>query len=622
MKRIKKLISAVLVLTLVLSVAQVVPAAAEGTLALGDTGEEVKKLQTRLSELSYDETETDGVFGPGTEKAVAAFQRRNRLLETGMADPTTQRVLYSDSAVPAKKSSARAATEANGLSADVLFDVEYATEEDGMAFYEAPASTFMPVMKAATGARFTELARDGYSYIKENGFVSAASSPLSTFAADVDTSSYAQLRRMILEGRAVPRDAVRIEEMLNYFHYTAGAPKENEPFHVQLELTECPWNADTRLLRVCLTAREASAQEKRPRHLIFLIDTSGSMTGSDRLDLVKRAFLMLLDTLDGRDHISIVTYASEEKTVLEYVPASEKTRIMEAITSLEAGGWTNGGAGILSAYALADAHRQEGESARILLATDGDLNVGITSEGELARLVMDKKRSGTLLTVLGFGYGNYQDNKLEALADYGDGVCHYIDTIYEARRALISEAGGAFDLVAKDVKLQLDFNPAYISGYRLIGYEDRVMEARDFDDDQKDGGEVGSGQQVTALYELAMAGSGFAVDTKESRYQSAGKGQENGQLLTLDIRAKTPGSDVSQLFSYPMEAVEPAGMSGDQAFAAAVAMTGMLLRDSEYKGSASWAKALELMRDKAPITGDPYREEFLYLVTLLERQSK
>ena len=618
MKTLRKCLSFVLSLMLLASAWSNAMAEDWPMLQEGDRGEAVLKLQERLMELGYGETETDGIYGDGTRSAVMAFQLRNGLLATGIADQTTQRILYSEQAVRAAIGREKVLSEDE----EVWETVEVEVLTDGLvAAAVQPMTTAFPAFSSAAypaNARGLDFDRDSYALIRENGFQSVATAPFSTFAADVDTSSYAQLRARILRGEKVPADSVRTEEVLNYFRYQPKAPADGEPFGVTMELTDCPWNAETKLLRVLLTAREVSEAERAPRHLIFLIDTSGSMEGADRLDLVKRAFLMLLETMSAQDRVSIVTYASREETVLEHVSAGEKTRIMEAITDLSADGWTDGSAGLIRAYEIADRWRQAGQNTRILLATDGDLNVGVTSEGELARLVMEKKQSGTLLTVLGFGYGNYQDDRLQALANYGDGNCYYIDTIYEARKALVTEAGGTFDLVASDVKIQLDFNPAAVRGYRLIGYENKLLSAEDFADDQKDGGDIGSGQQMTALYELVPADSAFDFGAVESRY---GQPQPGGtdEWLTLDLRAKLPGGTESVLYSYPLNGSAAESMSDDMRFAAAVAETCMCLRDSEWKGSATYSGALGLLRESG-VMGDPYREEFVYLLDLLERE--
>ena len=388
-----------------------------------------------------------------------------------------------------------------------------------------------------------------------------------------------------------------------------------------MELARCPWNPDTLLLQVGLQAKEVMAEERPAHNLVFLIDVSGSMFGEDRLDLVKRAFLMLLDELKPTDTVSIVTYASRDEVVLSGVPAADKVRIMEAISGLEAGGSTNSAAGIQTAYALAEQYAVEGGVNRVLMATDGDFNVGISSEGDLARLIMEKKEKGVRLTMLGVGYGTYKDNKLETLADYGDGNYYYLDSIFEARRALVSEAGGTLVEVAKDVKLQLDFNPARVKGYRLIGYEDRLLAPEDFADDTKDGGEIGSGHRVTALYEIVPVGSSFDVGAPESKYAQPAAGENAGEWLTLNIRAKKPDADQSELWSYPLDAEPAEALSDNMKFAAAVAEAGMLLRDSEFKGDSTYSAALALARDCGSVTGDPYKEEFVYMLTLLERQA-
>ena len=613
MKHRKKL-ACMLLAVLLLSAA--LPALGEnGLWQKGDTGEEVLLIQARLKELGYLENET-GVFDDETEQAVMSFQWINGLLETGMVDGITWTVLFSQSA--------RGAVEAwRSYDAEDGLAAYEAAGSGFLSAYPAPMTTGMPSMAASKQAYYeeTDWNTDEFTFIRENGFQSAAVSPLSTFAADVDTASYAQVRSRILAGEAVPADMVRVEEMLNYFHYDYQGPAGDEPFGVTMELAPCPWNPDTLLLQIGLQAKEIKTED-RPRHnLVFLIDVSGSMFGSDRLDLVKRAFLMLLDELEPTDTVSIVTYASRDEVVLLGVPAADKVRIMEAISGLNAHGSTNSAAGIQTAYQIAERNASEGSVNRIIMATDGDFNVGLTSEGDLARLVMEKKKAGVQLTMLGVGYGNYKDNKLEALADYGDGNYYYLDSIFEARRALVTEAGGTLIEVARDVKLQLDFNPGKVLAYRLIGYEDRIMAAEDFADDTKDGGEIGSGHRVTALYEIVPVGSAFQMDVPQSKYQT-GASDASGEWLTLSIRAKKPGCEESELTSYPLSGEPAEALSDNMKFASAVAEAAMLLRDSEWKGNATYAQALSLARDCGAVTGDPYKEEFVYLLTLLERQAE
>ena len=381
----------------------------------GDTGEKVTEIQLRLKELGYLEGEATGSFDEATERALTEFQSWNGLLASGMADEKTMEVLFSEEAAP------QVVDETEDY-----FLTEEAWETGAWdAAASMPTATGMPVMNMkSAGMGWTETEywhTDEYAFFRENTFQSVQNAPLSTFAADVDTASYAQLRRMILQGERIPEDAVRVEEMLNYFHYSYAQPKGNEPFGVTMELAPCPWNSGTMLLLVGLQARVIPAENRPAQNLVFLIDVSGSMFGEDRLDLVKRAFLQLLEELQPTDTVSIVTYASRDEVVLEGVPAADKTRIMDAISNLEAGGSTNSAAGIQTAYRLAEKYATETSANRILMATDGDFNVGMTSEGDLARLVMEKKEGGTRLTMLGVGYGNYKDNKLEALADYGDG---------------------------------------------------------------------------------------------------------------------------------------------------------------------------------------------------------
>ncbi|MBR5960392.1 MAG: von Willebrand factor type A domain-containing protein [Clostridia bacterium] len=575
----------------------------------GDTGEKVTWIQTRLKELEYLDKEPSGIFDEDTEQALQEFQRRQGLLVTGMADSITMQALAT---VTEKKSETR-----SRMYDDVLYE---ATECEASAPMVMATGMPAPALSGAAMKGQIDWNTEEYTTFESNRFLSTLTSPLSTFAADVDTSSYAVFRRKVLNGERIPAGSIRVEEMLNYFHYTYTQPREGEPFGVTTEIAPCPWNEKTKLMLIGLQAAEIRKDERPGHNLVFLIDTSGSMYGSDRLDLVKRAFMLLLDELDPEDTISIVTYASRDRVVLEGTPAADKTRIMEAISELEACGGTNGSVGITRAYEIAAKYYREGGVNRILLATDGDLNVGVTSEGDLAQLVTEKKESGISLTCLGFGMGNYKDNKMEALADYGDGNCRYIDTIYEARKALVEEGGGTFITVAKDVKIQVDFNPAMVKGYRLIGYEDRVMAAEDFANDEKDGGEIGSGHRMTALYEIVPADSDFDFGEVGSRYQAAQANGEDKDWLTVSIRAKEPEGSVSKLYEYPVneEAVR-AEMSENMRFAAAVTETAMLINDSEWKGESTWAQALELARGCKNVSGDAYKEEFVYLLTLLER---
>ena len=604
----KKLTAILMAVLMLLSAAAAAAGEENKIWQKGDSGEKVTWIQTRLKELGYLEEEPTGVFDEETEAALLEFQWNEGLLATGMADARTLEALEKTTETKQARNTAY---------------YEAATEyEDSYMPMSVTGYAGAPAKNSSWSMTDTVYNTEEYTMFESNRFLSTKTAPLSTFAADADTSSYALFRRKVLNGDRVSADSVRVEEMLNYFHYDYAQPRGNEPFGVTTEIGPCPWNPKTKLLLIGLQAQEVKKEERPGHNLVFLIDTSGSMLGTNRLDLVKRAFILLLDELDPEDTVSIVTYASQDRVVIEGVPAADKTRIMEAISELEAGGSTNGSAGIIRAYEIAEKYYRKGGVNRILLATDGDLNVGTTSEGDLARLVTEKKKAGISLTCLGFGMGNYKDNKMEALADYGDGNCRYIDSIHEARKALVEEGGGTFITVAKDVKIQVDFNPARVKGYRLIGYEDRLMAPEDFANDEKDGGEIGSGHRMTALYEIVPVGSDFEFGGTESRYQEEKEQETSGsaEWLTVSIRAKEPEGTESRLYEYPVDdSALTETLSDNLRFAAAVAETGMLLRDSEWKGTATWGQALELVRGCASVNGDPYKEEFVYLLTLLER---
>ncbi len=452
-----------------------------------------------------------------------------------------------------------------------------------------------------------------YSAITENSYKSTVSDPLSTFSIDVDTASYTNLRRMINSGWEIPEDAVRIEEMINYFHYDYPAPNAGEPFSVTTELSDCPWNSDTKLMLVGLQAEEVELSERAPMNLVFLIDVSGSMYSSDKLPLVQKAFTLLTENLTPADRISIVTYAGSDSVLLEGADGGDQKAVLDAIDSLEAGGSTAGAAGINTAYEIAEKYFISGGNNRIVLATDGDLNVGISSEAELKNLVEEKRKSGVYLSVLGFGTGNIKDNKMETLADNGNGNYSYIDSEIEARKVLVEEMGGTLVTVAKDVKIQVEFNPAYIKGYRLIGYENRVMSAEDFADDTKDAGEIGAGHRVTALYEVVMNDSPMELSSGDLKYTD-NSGTENGELLTVAIRYKEPDGSTSKLLEYPLsDTAYSAQMSDNMRFASAVAEFGLLLRNSEYKGSATRDSVLGLLAE-CDTANDPYKTELIELV--------
>lgn len=452
-----------------------------------------------------------------------------------------------------------------------------------------------------------------YNYIEENGFKSVMDEPLSTFSVDVDTASYGNIRRMLRAGELIPADAVRIEEMINYFHYDYPEPTGDAPFSVTTEYAPCPWNEDSRLLLIGLQAKEIDFSQRPASNLVFLLDVSGSMYSADKLPLVQKAFTMLTENLDERDRVSIVTYAGYESVVLDGVPGTQKAKIAAALDDLKAGGSTAGAAGIERAYELAQKNFIQGGNNRLILATDGDLNVGISSEGALTRLIQKKRESGVHLSVLGVGTGNLKDNKMEALADNGNGNYNYLDSVYEAKKVLVDEMGGTLITVAKDVKIQVEFNPAQVSGYRLVGYENRLLNQEDFDNDKIDAGEIGSGHSVTALYEIIPAGG--AEQPTPLKYQTTGTPTGSSELLTVKLRYKAPNGNTSKLLEYPVEsAVYQEEASLNLSFASAVAEFGMLLRNSEYKGSADFNQVMELAESCVGRDSDDYRKEFLELV--------
>ncbi|MBO4420223.1 MAG: von Willebrand factor type A domain-containing protein [Lachnospiraceae bacterium] len=455
-----------------------------------------------------------------------------------------------------------------------------------------------------------------YKYIDENGWKVVSVSPFSTFAADVDTASYANLRRMINEGYTIPADAVRVEELINYFKYDYAAPTGSDPFSITTELAPCPWNDKTQLLLVGIKAKDIDMSQRKPSNLVFLVDVSGSMNGADRLGLVQDSFKMLTDELDENDRISLVTYASGDRVVFEGLSGANKKEITQKVEDLFASGGTNGSAGIQTAYEIAERYFIEGGNNRIILATDGDLNIGVTDTGSLTRLVQEKAKNGVELSVLGFGRGNISDERMEALADNGNGNYNYIDSINEAKKVLVDEMGGTLFTVAKDVKFQLEFNPATVKGYRQIGYENRAMAAEDFADDTKDGGEIGAGHNVTVLYEIALLGSEQELPEIDSKYSRVTVDDNaTGDYLTVNIRYKAPNGDTSTLIEKAVDgSVFSEKMSENMSWAAGVAQAGMLIRKSEYAGTSNMDDVIERLSELECTREDDYRKEFCELM--------
>ncbi len=466
---------------------------------------------------------------------------------------------------------------------------------------------------------------EAYDPVADNPFEVVEQDPLSTFSVDVDTASYANVRRFLNGGRLPPRDAVRIEEMINYFSYAYPGPTDEHPFSVHVEVAGCPWTPGHRLMRVGLKGRVVEYDERPDCNLVFLVDVSGSMRPANKLPLLKRALGMLAGELADFDRVAIVVYAGSSGLVLPSTTCNNEDTILHALENLEAGGSTNGGAGIQLAYDIAESHFIDGGVNRVVLATDGDFNVGVTDRGSLIRLIEEKARSGVFLSVLGFGMGNLKDSTLEQLADKGNGNYAYIDTLKEAEKVLVDQVGGTLITIAKDVKIQIEFNPLEVGAYRLIGYENRVLAARDFNDDAKDAGEIGAGHTVTALYEIIPAGGEFDAGSADVtgvdplRYQSGAQPSalaDSGELLTLKLRYKKPDEDVSRLLEQSVydEGRSFAETSSDFRFAAAVASFGMLLRDSPHKGAWTYDAVLELAEHALGDDVHGYREELVGLV--------
>ncbi len=473
-----------------------------------------------------------------------------------------------------------------------------------------------------------------YPRYVENAFESVRNAPLSTFSVDVDNASYANVRRFLNQNQMPPHDAVRIEEMVNYFTYSYPQPRGDVPFSVNMEVAGCPWNKEHRLVRVGLKGKEIAQDKRPPSNFVFLIDVSGSMSPSERLPLIKQALRMLVKRMTENDRIAMVVYASSSGVVLGSTSCVNKEKILEAIDRLEAGGSTNGGEGIQKAYALAEEHFIKGGVNRVILATDGDFNVGITDQGELVNLIQKKAKSGVFLSALGVGTDNYKDALLQKLADKGNGNYYYLDSLEEAQKVLIQQMNGTLVTIAKDVKIQIEFNPAQVQSYRLIGYEKRILEAEDFNNDKKDAGEIGAGHTVTALYEIVPVGvdeddtNHRAVDdlkyqpnrSKEIARPTPRRGDwpvaTDKDLLTLKLRYKKPDGDKSKLLEFPLidDGKKFNNASSDFRFATAVAGFGMLLKHSEYRGNFSYDQALEIASAAKGDDKEGYRAEFITLV--------
>ncbi|QCS48661.1 VWA domain-containing protein [Picosynechococcus sp. PCC 11901] len=496
------------------------------------------------------------------------------------------------------------------------------TGMDAMAPQVAETES-MPVMPPPDGdipQEAPDLSQEDYNLIRDNPFQLVRTEPLSTFALDVDSGAYSNVRRFLDDGQLPPADAVRLEEMINYFTYDYPAP-DDQPFAISTELSQAPWQPQHQLLRIGIKGQEIANEALPPSNLVFLFDVSGSMNDPDKLPLLKSAFRLLVNELRPEDRVSIVVYAGAAGLVLPSTSGAEKETILAALDNLEAGGSTAGGEGIELAYQEAAENFFDNGNNRIVLATDGDFNVGMSSDAELIRLIEQKREQDIFLTVLGFGTGNLKDAKMEQLANNGNGNYAYIDNILEAKKVLVTEMGGTLLTLAKDVKIQVEFNPAQVQAYRLLGYENRLLAAQDFNDDTKDAGELGAGHTVTALYEIVPVGVDSPVElptVDDLKYQETQSNSGNfaGELLQLKLRYKPPTGDNSALItqaiandSTPLDQASP-----DFRFAAAVAEFGMLLRDSPYRGESSFDQVLELAQGSKGADPEGYRSEFIQLV--------
>jgi Ca-activated chloride channel family protein len=481
-----------------------------------------------------------------------------------------------------------------------------------------------PSEAMSPGSHFSPFNTEEYDRIYENIFLDALKNPLSTFSIDVDTASYANIRRFINDNQYPYKDAVRIEEMINYFAYDYPLPTNKHPFSIYTEISDCPWNPDHRLIHIGLQGKMLESKQLPPSNLVFLLDVSGSMEPPDKLPLLKKAFKLLIHELGDEDRVSIVVYAGAAGLVLPSTPANQKDKILSALDRLSAGGSTAGGAGIQLAYKVAWENFIPDGNNRVILATDGDFNIGVSSTSELLRIIEEKRKKGIFLTILGFGTGNYKDGRMEQIADKGNGNYHYIDNLLEAKKVFINDMRGTLFTIAKDVKIQVEFNPAKVKAYRLIGYENRMLKKEDFEDDTKDAGELGAGHTVTAIYEVIPYGSEEEVpvvgDLKYQVVKIDPKAYKSKEILTVKLRYKKPDGEKSQLIEMPLADmnVPLAETSENFKFSAAVAEFGMLLRDSEFKGKSSYEDVLKLAQEGKGPDRFGYRTEFIKLVEMCQ----
>ncbi len=531
--------------------------------------------------------------------------------ETGSPHPADKTAWVPPIAAPAPSTHEKKET---GLPGPAAMGMMLQDSSAGRAIHAAAATNDLrlPV--------YPQLQRESYSAITENPFIATSNDPLSTFAIDVDTASYANIRRWLTGGNLPPVGAIRIEEMINYFSYHYPEP-DSGPIGLTVELGPCPWQPDNKIARIGIKAQDLDRENIPPSNLVFLIDVSGSMNEVNKLPLLQQSMLLLAGELTSQDRVSIVVYAGADQVILVPTAGDRQDEIKEAINALSAGGSTHASSGIVTAYQLARQSFIKNGNNRIILASDGDFNVGVTSRDELERLISKERESGIFLTVLGFGQDNYHDDTMEILADKGNGNYRYIDSLLEAKKVLIKERAGTLFTLARDVKLQIEFNPSRVGGYRLIGYENRALADEDFNNDTKDAGEIGAGHRVTALYELIPIGAQAIPKVDPLKYQAAMMaGDNSAEVLNVKLRYKPLSSHKSVLLTLAATdtAITLASTSDDFRFAVSVAGFGMLLSHSEYAGSLSYAQLITMARQSRSTDDDGYRAEFVRLVEMSE----
>jgi Ca-activated chloride channel family protein len=584
----------------------------------------VGKYELRVSFIGYGETTIAQSVGSGTDTTVVDVALNASAVEMSTVVIKGERLknkLTTSSVQTVSPKTINELSNANSVGDVSKLQAGIVNKGENLYMRGGRAGETKDLRDKRTGTRSffpgTEFHTEEYGRIYENGFLDVIQNPLSTFSVDVDAASYANVRRFISDGQLPPKDAVRIEELINYFEYDYPEPDEDDPFSVTTEVVRCPWNRDNQLVLIGLQGKSVDAEDMPPGNLVFLIDVSGSMNQPNKLPLVKSAFRMLVKQLRPEDRVSIVVYAGNTGLVLPSTGGRHKGEILSAIDRLEAGGSTAGGEGLRLAYDVArENFRKEGNN-RVILATDGDFNVGISSTSELVRFIEERREEGIFLSVLGFGTDNLKDDRMQQLADKGNGAHYYIDNIQEARRVFVGQLTGTLLTIAKDVKVQIEFNPAEVGAYRLIGYENRLLAKEDFNNDRKDAGDIGAGHRVTALYEIVPAGEDVRVPSVDSlKYQRSVSRGEDDELLTLKLRYKEPESSKSKLITTVLSSESMSRRRGSEniRFAAAVAEFGMLLRDSEFKGTSSYEDVLDLARGAIGRDRDGYKEEFLKLV--------